>query len=358
MRSRRSVAALAAAITAAGVVAVAVSGSATAAETVRVERGYSLPCIFHEVDYLPTEASIEALLDVPASGVLGRRSAPVAWQASGVVNLPEQASAAFAQAGATSVAARFTQHLIVDEARDGVSTITFSGETALTPGPLRVSGSGEIPGLLPTRAGEQVTAIKPAQFTVLLTPRKADGSPTAYGSFQVGCGSLTELEDWHRYDVVPAPTSAKHLVAASTRIAGGGTDLGVGGLAIREDHTGAVTGSLSLPRTGTATPPAYGFLPTTAKVLLTPGPITGRTAPATVTVPDLSILGMPLLKGATTCKSTTTLSFAADGGFTVGGGGTLIATYDLPAFTGCGSHDRLVTELFSRTGNTLTITTI
>ncbi|WP_156757347.1 hypothetical protein [Actinokineospora pegani] len=367
MRRRRLAAALAAVAIAAGSAVLLTNGSATAAETIRLEKEQTIYCN-PTLPGLPEVRGYSAMyvrMDVPASGVVGQRSAPIPWQASGVLQFDLSEGSvlrtAFEQEGATSYLTEYEARFFLNEGYRELVRLRFSGETELSTGQARASGSGELPGLLPTGAGRDRVAIASNYHSVQITPRKADGSPTSYGTIQVMCVHSPDIPAWYWYDVVAAPTSTEHVVTARTETAGGATDLGAGSLTLTKGAAGAVTGELALPQTGTAAPPLLGVIPAAAEVLLTPGPVTGTatglTAPVTVTIPGLAVLGFPLFKDKTTCTATTTLTLTPEAGFTVVGGGTLTGRYDLPAFTGCGAFTPLVTSLFSHPGNTVAITT-
>ncbi|WP_035279243.1 hypothetical protein [Actinokineospora spheciospongiae] len=306
-------------------------------------------------------------MSVPDTAVVNQPTASIPWRASGSTNLDLSAksplTAYLVAKGAASVS--LTGH--VDLQYYGVSgtdrhPITFTTTTPLPAASTQVEGSGELPPFLFTRVGPQVTAMYHGGSGVSVTPLKADGSPTSIGTIPVLCLGSPWFEPWHNVNVLPGPTSADYAVTARAGVAGTEVDLGAGSLALTEALDKSVTGSLDLPDSGTAALRLLGVIPATASVRVTPGPVTGSfadgfTAPATVTVADLSILGIPLLRDQNTCQSTTTLALTAGDGLAINHSGSLTGNYDLPAFTGCGYYTGLVSSLFSGNGNTITATT-
>ncbi|WP_156757348.1 hypothetical protein [Actinokineospora pegani] len=364
MRKRRLAALLAAIATAAGSVVLLTSGPASAG-TVRIERTGSRPlCTVTAAGVSSADWSgdFNVTLDLPDTAVVNVPTAPSPYSATGSLRLNMAPGSPLhdvvAAAGATTIAAEYVVPL--DHTQGSPSSVSFalSGTAPLGADTLSLNGSGELPPLTFVGIGERHTLTYWLTFDWTLTPLKADGTPTALGDLGVSCippppGGFS----WHTVQVLPAPAPVKHVVSATTGLAGGQTDLGQGSLTLNEGSTG----TLALPDTGTASPTLFGFFPASAMVRLTPGPLTGTptglTAPLTVSVPDLAVLGLPLLKGKTSCTSKTTLTLTQAEGFTVANGGTLNGTYDLPAFTGCGPHNGLVSSLFSRPGNTLAVST-
>ncbi|WP_424185672.1 DUF6801 domain-containing protein [Actinokineospora sp. G85] len=369
MRKRRLAALLAAIATAAGSVVLLSSGSASAG-TVRIERTGSRPlCTVTAAGVSSDDWSgdFAVTLDLPDTAVVNVPTAPSPYSATGSLRLNMAPGSPLhdvvAAAGATTIAAKYVVPLEHTQGSPSSVSFALSGTAPLGADTLSLSGSGELPPLTFVSVGRRGTLTYWLSFKWTLTPLKADGTPTALGDLGVSCSPPPPGGfSWHTVQVVPAPAPVKHFATATTGLAGGQTDLGLGSLTLTEDLDKSVTGTLALPDTGTAAPPLFGFLPTSAKVRLTPGPLTGTptglTAPLTVSVPDLAVLGLPLLKGKTSCTSKTTLTLTQAEGFTVANGGTLNGTYDLPAFTGCDSHNALVTSLFSRPGNTLAVSTV
>jgi len=368
LRTRRLVAAFAAIATTAGVATALGAGSASAA-TVEITRSNSMSCSV-DMPGLPkfkTSMGVTVTMSVPDTAVANQPTAPIPWRANGSVDLDlsekSPLTAYLVANGAASVSISAGASLLYFGASNGGDqSLSFAATTPLPATSTWVEGSGELPPVLPTAVAPGQIGLYHRGSGVSVTPLKADGSPTSIGDIPFLCIGSPWLAPWHTINVVPGPTSADYAVTARTAVAGTEVDLGTGSLALTEAVDKSVTGSLDLPESGTAALRLLGVIPATAGVRVTPGPVTGSfadgfTAPATVTVADLSILGIPLLRGQNTCQSTTTLALTAGDGLAINHSGSLTGNYDLPAFTGCGPYTGLVSSLFSGNGNTITATT-
>ncbi|EWC63634.1 Chitinase [Actinokineospora spheciospongiae] len=373
MRVRRSLAILAAAAVAVGTAA-AVGGAATgapAADTTTVTRTFGANCPLRLPDHpapLDSIGQFSVDLDVPTSAVVGQPTAPIPWrgQASSDLDLSEGSvlRTALTAAGATSLTATMQIRLIYytlsgsGERHD----VEFSSDLPLTAGAITMAGSGTLPPLEFTRPQARSTVVWMGGYTILLTPRRADGSPTGYGTFNSFCLIPPSFFPWIDLPVLPAATTATHTATATGRLGRTPVDLGTGSLTLTSDSaTDAVTGALDLPTTAAVSTRALGVIPTAATVRLTTDPLSG-TVPgalrsrATVAIPDLSVFGIPVLRGSTTCRSTGPLTLTPGADFAPATGGALTGTFETPAFSGCGAYGGFLGSLFSGKGNTLTIT--
>ncbi|MCG8919958.1 hypothetical protein L6E12_29725 [Actinokineospora sp. PR83] len=315
---------------------------------------------------IETSMGVTVTMSVPDTAVVNQPTAPIPWRASGSIGLDlseKSPLTAYLMAnGAASVSISASTSLLYYRVGGEPHSLSFATTTPLPAASTLVEGAGELPPFLFTTVGQGQTAIYHSSSWVSVTPLKADGSPLPIDDLPSFCLGSPWFEPWHTVDVLPGPTSADYAVTARAGVAGTEVDLGAGSLALTEAVDKSVTGSLDLPGSGTTELRLLGVIPATASVRVTPGPVTGSfadgfTAPATVTVANLSILGIPLLRDQNTCQSTTTLALTAGDGLAIDHSGSLTGSYDLPAFTGCGFYTDLVSSLFSRNGNTITATT-
>ncbi|OLR94795.1 hypothetical protein [Actinokineospora bangkokensis] len=307
-------------------------------------------------------------MDVPTTAVAGVPTEPVPWRARGSVSLrwataPGLQEALIAEGATTlSGSASVRVYLGGDRVREFVD-VEVTGTAPIGADSVSLSASGQFPPMVFASPGAgNPMLVTPGGVGSGITPLKADGTPTSVGTVGFWCMVTPILETWHRVDVLPAPTSAEHGVSGQARLAGADVDLGAGTLALTETADKAVTGSLALPATGTASLRLLGIIPAAARVRVVPGPITGTLASglstqATVQVSELSVLGVRVVGEKTPCTSTTTIALSAAEAFTVQAGGTLTGTFDVGAFTGCGAFRPVVDHLLAKPGNTITITT-
>ncbi|WP_424186834.1 hypothetical protein ACOBQX_03095 [Actinokineospora sp. G85] len=241
-----------------------------------------------------------------------------------------------------------------------VTGVPIAGNTSLP----EWSAAGELPPMVFDKVGSEPTLYY-WSFHVLVTPRAANGAPTALGTLDVHCLYPPGPYPTHTVEVAPANRHVAMDLAARTALARSGAqvDLGAGTLTLDLPGTGtAATGKLFLPNAASAPLRLLGVIPATASVAVTPsgpvvvtanGDVVTGTVDAAITVADLAVLGVPLVRSNPDCRSTTTLTLTSTDGFTLDGGGPITGAYDLPAFTGCGDHTGLVNSLFAGAGNTL-----
>ncbi|PWW62641.1 DUF6801 domain-containing protein [Actinokineospora spheciospongiae] len=374
MRVRRSLAILAAAAAAVGT-AVAVGGAATGApaagDTTTVTRTFGSNCPLRLPDHpAPLDATgrFSVDLDVPTSAVVGQPTAPIPWrgQASSDLDLSEGSvlRTALTAAGATSLTATMRISLLyyTFSGPGEHHTVEFSSDLPLSAGAITMAGSGTLPPLEFTQPAARSTVVWMGGYSVLLTPRRADGSPTEYGTFDSGCLIPPSFFPWIDLPVLPSATTATHTATATGRLGRTPVDFGTGSLSLTGDSaTGSVTGALDLPTAATVSTRALGIIPATATARLTTDPLSGAVpgalrGRATVAVPDLSVFGIPVLRGSTTCRGTGPLTLTPGADFTPATGGALTGTFETPAFTGCGAYGGFLGSLFSGKANTLAIT--
>jgi hypothetical protein len=249
-----------------------------------------------------------------------------------------------------------------------MGTMAPSGVSVEVPGvpltaPYHLSWSGTAKIVLPTSEVGTVHVYE-GGFGVAITPKKADGSLTKYGTIGFACPLSPYFPQVHQYTVLPAVQHADLSATGTTRIAKLGTDAPIGPAPFAVDHdrrTNAMTGTLGA---STATIPfkLFGSVPATATVRFTPGAVTGKLeggvltaeAPLTITVTDLAVTGIPIVSGSTTCAANTTVTLAGQG-FSLTGGGTVAGEYAIPALAGCGPFTALVNALVAGGGNTLVV---
>ncbi|MCG8919959.1 hypothetical protein L6E12_29730 [Actinokineospora sp. PR83] len=370
------------AVVAALVGGLAVAGAGTgSAATVTVRIGGSLSGCSAAVPGAGTvtaDIAAQIEVDAPDTARQGVPTAPLPYRGTASTNLDFAPGTPLRQAldGAGAVTLDATARVFVgyhspqypnpEKPRPdfSITGVPVAGNSSLP----EWSASGELPPIVFDRAGTEPTLYYQS-FDIRVTPRGADGNLTALDTFDVHCIYPPGPYPTHRVEVSPANRHITHDLTARTALtkSGAQADLGAGTLNLDLPGTGtAATGKLFLPNTGTAPLRLLGFIPATASVSVTPsGPVlltvdgdalTG-TVEAAVTVADLAVLGMPLIKANPDCRSTTTLTLTSGAGFTLAGGGPVTGTYDLPAFTGCGNHTGLVDALFAGVGNTLALNT-
>jgi len=166
----------------------------------------------------------------------------------------------------------------------------------------------------------------------------------------------------------PGNLSINYSVNGSTHLKSLNTTvtLGPGALPISLDLTsGDFTGDLSLP-TATASFTLLGFIPGTAKIQLIPASqVTGTfqdstvsaDAKETIRITDLSLLGLPVVRSSTTCRTSRPADIPLMSGadFNVQTGGTLTGTYTIPSLKGCGLLTPLLSAFAAGSGNTISV---
>ncbi|QFZ22203.1 hypothetical protein EKG83_36595 [Saccharothrix syringae] len=142
--------------------------------------------------------------------------------------------------------------------------------------------------------------------------------------------------------------------------------LGPGGLNADLDlATGAFTGDLVLPPTsGKFT--VLGFLPVESKVEFAPvGKTTGTlsagsvrsNSKVTIKLPSITVFGIPISSDAACGTSTpASIDLVSGPGFDPLTGGRLSGTYTIPALTGCGLFNDLVSGLTAGPDNAIELT--
>jgi hypothetical protein len=230
-----------------------------------------------------------------------------------------------------------------------------------------VSGEGTLPPMVFADAGTRIGLMYASSFGVTITPRKADGSATAYGTLAGYCLAQPWFQEWNRVEVV-APAFHKEFNArTTTRLAHatGDADLGDGGFAVDGDRvTGTFTAALSLDKSQPVSFRLLNLIPATAVLRVSsPAHVTGSThgTDISATVPlafdltELSVFGIPTLKESKTCRSLTSVDLTGHG-FSFEHGGVLRGVYRLPPFADCGISARQANLFLSADGNTMTFT--
>ncbi|WP_424187414.1 hypothetical protein ACOBQX_06290 [Actinokineospora sp. G85] len=359
------------AVVAAAGVAVVLGGGLASAATERITRTVSGgQCSTTVPGHPPVDggSGIKVTMDVPTTAVVGVPTDPVPWEATGHGSVhwgPGSALyAALVAEGATTLSATTTTSVYLggDRMQERV-TLRLTGTAPIDAETVTTTGSGQFPPMTFSHPSPyNVMLLHPGGASSSITPLKADGTPTSFGTLRFGCLLSPMIDTWHRVDVLPAPTTVEHPVTGHARLAGADVALGAGTLALTESTDKAVTGTLALPATATVDQHLFGVFPTTARLRVTPGPVTGSlssglSTQAAVVVSDLSVLGLKLVGGTDSCASTTTIALTAAEAFSLERGGELTGTFDVAPFTGCGAFTPLVDSLLAKPANTITLTT-
>ncbi|GAA3359911.1 DUF6801 domain-containing protein [Saccharopolyspora gregorii] len=181
-RTARRGAALAAGV---ALAATAIGTGTAAAEPVTTTLGYT--CDFPLIGKGPVSTDIAVTL--PDSAVAGQ---PIeATDFSAAVTVPEDTVNGFDLVGAATVEGSATVTAVVTDGAGAAQDVVIRDlpvPSAPIPdsGPLVVTAAGPVPAVTPAAAGAATVSVADS-FTATLTPKKADGSGTLLGTFDLTC---------------------------------------------------------------------------------------------------------------------------------------------------------------------------
>ncbi|GAB2976906.1 fibronectin type III domain-containing protein [Saccharothrix stipae] len=195
------------------------------------------------------------------------------------------------------------------------------------------------------------------EYTFTVVAKDAAGNTSA---------ASTEVKVRTKAGQGPPVVEHGYGLSGSTRIkAANGTVPLTGGIAAVLDlSTGAFQADLTLdPTVGRFK--AFGFVPVQAKIRFvqaakTTGALAGgvlkSTSSVTVKLPHVTVLGIPV-STSPDCRTKTPASIPLESkpGFDPLRGGTLTGTYTLPALTGCGPLNGLISGMTAGPGNTIEV---
>ncbi|MFD0205706.1 MULTISPECIES: DUF6801 domain-containing protein [Saccharothrix] len=380
----------------AGLLAGVGSGSAA---PVQVDKTLTFTCPFPLIGNQVLSTRIRATIDAPAT--VGGELTTTDFSAT--VTVPPTATQGLTLVGAATVEGSAEAGVTLDNAGSKLD-IKIPGLTVpKTPVPAEgafdVVASGPVPTAVIPKAG--TTTVTVGNYSTTLTPKKADGTDTGLGTFTSNC-VLDPGQDptLIRFDVsggggpttttttsttttttttttVPTTTTttqppggieyAYSLDGTSTiKKLGGSVALGPGSLnADLELATGRFTGDLVLPPTSGKFS-LFGFVPVESKIEFVPeGKTTGTltagavksSSKVTIKLPSVTAFGIPISNDPN-CRTSTPADIAltSAAGFDPLKGGKLSGTYAIPALTGCGPLNDIVSGFAAGPGNTIDLT--
>ncbi|MGW0522405.1 DUF6801 domain-containing protein [Crossiella sp. NPDC003009] len=157
------------------------------AQAVPVTKTLTYTCEFPLIG--PDELQVTISVNLPDSAVVGQPAQATDFKVS--VLVPERIVEAFDLFEAKSLDGSAVAHFDVKDAAGVSKTVDINGMTVpSTPipdtGDLTVPATGDVPPTTVDNPG-QAQAIVSGGFDAKLTPRKADGSPTELGTFDLPC---------------------------------------------------------------------------------------------------------------------------------------------------------------------------
>ena len=175
-----------------GAALLGIGGGVAAAGPVSTTLTYS--CDFPLIG--PYDVSTKIDVTLPGSGTVGRP-----FQATDLkvtVTVPEDVVAALAIFEAATVAGTATAGAVVTDsggqAQDLALSLTVPSAVIPPTGPLPVLATGTVPPATVATAGTATVAVAPT-YKATLTPRKADGSETDLGTFDLPCTASPATQD-------------------------------------------------------------------------------------------------------------------------------------------------------------------
>ncbi|WP_243788018.1 DUF6801 domain-containing protein [Saccharopolyspora gloriosae] len=135
------------------------------------------------------QVSTDIAVTLPDSAAVGQ---PIeATDFSAAVSVPEETVNGFDVLGAATVEGTATVTAVVTDGAGAAQDVVLQDlPVPSTPipesGPLVVTAAGPVPAVTPDAAGDATVAVAET-FTSKLTPKKADGSDTALGTFDLTC---------------------------------------------------------------------------------------------------------------------------------------------------------------------------
>lgn len=387
---------LGAGVTSGLVVAGLLAGVGTgAAAPVQVDKTLTFTCPFPLIGNQVLSTRIRATIDAPTS--VGGELKTTDFSAT--VTVPPTATQGLTLVGAATVEGSAEAGVTLDNAGSKLD-IKIPGLTVpKTPVPAEgafdVVASGPVPTAVIPKAG--TTTVTVGNYSTTLTPKKADGTDTGLGTFTSNC-VLDPGQDptLIRFDVAggggPTTTTPTTTTTTTTTVPtttttrppggikyaysldgtstikklGGAVVLGPGSLsADLEPATGNFTGDLVLPPTSGKFR-LFGFVPVESKIEFAPeGKTTGTltagavksSSKVTIKLPSVTAFGIPISNDPN-CRTTTPadIGLTSAAGFDPIKGGKLAGTYTIPALTGCGPLNDLVSGFAAGPGNTIDLT--
>ncbi|MCX2729591.1 hypothetical protein OOZ19_05025 [Saccharopolyspora sp. NFXS83] len=183
LAARRGIAVVAGTVLAVGAAA-AGAGVASAAP---VTKTLSYTCAFPLIGN--GQVSTDIAVTLPDAAVVGQ---PIeATDFSAAVSVPEETVNGFDLLGAATVEGSATVTAVVTDGAGSAQDVVIQDlPVPSTPipesGALVVTAAGPVPAVTPDAAGDATIAVAET-FTSKLTPKKADGSETALGTFDLTC---------------------------------------------------------------------------------------------------------------------------------------------------------------------------
>ncbi|MGM1063874.1 fibronectin type III domain-containing protein [Saccharothrix sp. Mg75] len=291
-------------------------------------------------------AGTEYTFTVVAKDAAGNRSAAGAEVTARTADAPDTQAPSTPSALRSTAQTQTTVDLAWDASSDNVAVSTyelFNNSTLMA----------TVPGTTATIEG--LTADTGYSFSVVAVDAAGNRS-----------GASAAVVVRTKPDAGPPVVRYGYGLSGTTGIkaAGGSVALKGGIDAALDLSTGAFDADLRLdPTTGRFT--LFRFVPVKVKIEFvqaarTTGTLTGgvlrSTSTATVTLPHVSVLGIPVSTGRN-CGTTTPASIPLESGpgFDPLAGGTLTGTYTLPPLKGCGPLTPLISALTSGPGNTIEV---
>ncbi|WP_409497090.1 hypothetical protein [Amycolatopsis sp. cmx-11-12] len=316
-------------------------------------------------------------IDAPTEAVAGVPTERISYRGTGSTSLDLSEGmplrAALVSAGAASldidvtIGVAYYGASLPDPATSphwSTTGIPLSGDVVTT-----TSGAGTLPPMSFADAGSRTGLMYASSFGVTITPRKADGTTTAYGTLTGLCQTRPWFQEWSRVEVLPSAHHKDFSTRAVTHLANAtnDTDLGDGTLAMVGDRaTSTFTAALALDTTRSVSFRFLNLIPASAVLRLTSsGHVTGATrgtdisatVPLALNLTRLSVFGVPTLRASKACRSVASADLTGRG-FSLEHGGVLSGTYRVPPFQGCDLASGNANLLLSADGNTMSLTLI
>ncbi|MCP2339129.1 DUF6801 domain-containing protein [Actinomadura rupiterrae] len=232
-------------------------------------------------------------------------------------------------------------------------------------GEFPVKADGSTPSLTFDEPGHAKIVV--GDLLLTLDPKLADGTETGLLTFESECtqdpGQNNVLAE---PEIVPAADADKGFALKGTttlKTTGAVAPL-TGSFKPAFQDAGTFTGELML-NPATAAVALLGLIPASADLAFQPaGPATGTLAAdgkltadakTDISVPSVKVFGLEL-GGGTDCHTSAPANIALTSpNFSRTAGGDLTGTYALPALTGCGALNDLISPLISGLGNTISL---
>ncbi|MFF1379721.1 DUF6801 domain-containing protein [Streptomyces sp. NPDC058308] len=346
------------------------SGPSAAAEPAPLTQTYK--CVFPIMEDDPLTVVIKT--DLPDKVRVGARIP--ASEVVSVAKVSKAAAAALRTVGGVTLEGAATAGVTVHmpEGPLNIGIDNTIGKTPLPdpPAAFDVTATGHTPPLTFRQPG--AVRIDVDSLLLTMTPRDAAGDKTALDTFETECtlDPADQNKTLHTIQVEPAPTDPGGepvplgfgiLGSSSIKAGNGGFPL-AGALDTRYDlDKGTFDADLRLEPT-TARFTLLGFLPTTADVAFEQ---TARTTGAVDTAGSLTshsethvkltgvrAFGLPIGGGPNcTTVEPARIDLVGEGRFEPYKGGKLKGTYTLPALTGCGALNDVISAFTAGPGNTI-----